>query len=206
MPQINWQPFQDLYQELSSKWPRLFQCLNRISDYLQQTIVQVNSISSDIDASGLGISNYCVAYNPTNASVIAAQAVKFGTNLVDTASIHSTSVNTDRFVAPNKGFYLLGGQVQIAGDDGTGTERDVQLWINGNPVNPFSGMGTNLGPFQTISVHPPVNLAVPDFTMQCIGFLKLNKSDYMQVRYGSDSGTLNAQAFNSAWGTLIQLA
>ena len=101
------------------------------------------------------------------------RAVVFDTEDEDTASIHSTSSNTELFTAPAAGLYLVTAGVEFAAN-ATG-QRVIGLRKNGTPAsgpnvkgrasNPNPGAGSNA----VLSFATPIKLAASD-TLQLIAF------------------------------------
>lgn len=119
-------------------------------------------------------------YNSANISVAnnTVQALTFDSERYDTDSIHSTSSNTSRLVAPFAGTYLIAGTMRFA-SNATGI-RAVQLRLNG---------GTLIGSVVT----PPTSGDVIDLNVVTV--YALAASDYVELcAYQTSGGALNAIA------------
>lgn len=95
-------------------------------------------------------------------------AVSFDTNIYDTYSGHSTTVNNSRYTAQVAGIYLCIGQVAFAGN-ATGV-RIAQLYKNGSSTPGQQQMNNSGASNATVAVASAlVQMAVGDF-VQVFGF------------------------------------
>lgn len=122
---------------------------------------------------------YCSVQNNTTQSISTASwtAATFDTDNSDAYSMHSTSSNTSRIIAPAAGLYIVTANFAFA-SNGTGT-RKAQLRKNAAGV---STSGTSLG-------HTG---GAPQTALQYFGsisaIVQLAASDYVELFVYQDSG------------------
>ena len=103
----------------------------------------------------------------------------FDTNDYDTNSIHSTSTNTSRFVAPSAGYYRF----TCAVDTGTNAASQlVQFRLNGSTAVSCGGNSCSFYDGGTFEYKP--------WSME----LHLNANDYLECLYAPSAGTVTPVA------------
>lgn len=85
-----------------------------------------------------------------------------GTEVYDTDSMHSTTVENTRITVPSAGKYLIMGQAQVDTGDTDG-KREIAFRVNGNATNyaRFTQLGTNVG--VGLNTICELNLAANDY-------------------------------------------
>lgn len=135
----------------------------------------------------------CRVYNSANISITngagALQVITFNSELWDTASMHSTSSNTDRLVAPVAGKYEVKAGMRFA-SNGTGY-RQIVFEKNG---------GT---PYYGSVIFPGITGVVTDVMGSVL--LDLAANDYVRILVGQSSGgALNVENsdYVSPWASM----
>lgn len=117
-------------------------------------------------------------YNTATQSINSATqtAVTWDTELLDTASYHSTVSNTSRLVAPTTGKYLITASVEFA-TSATG-QRYLKIWKNGSTTDLAFDSQHGVLTYQT--------------SLECTLVLALTAGDYVEaVVYQDSGGALN---------------
>lgn len=126
----------------------------------------------------------CRVHNSANISVPNATdtILTFNTESFDTASMHSTSVNTGRITCTAAGIYVVTAVAQFAAN-ATGA-RSMGLIVNG-----LAGTFYNFA-------QAPVNSAAGATRLVVTDIIKLAVGDHVQVvAYQTSGGALNVEAF-----------
>lgn len=105
------------------------------------------------------------AHNSTDQTISnnSLTNLTFDTNNWDTSSFHSTVSNTDRFVAPSTGKYLV--EVIVTWAVNTSGRRFMAYLVNGGSEVPLqdSGASTDSGNFTTMNGSDIVSLSSGDY-------------------------------------------
>jgi len=149
--------------------------------------------SPSIAAQGLPVTNQVIAWSSVDQSIndSTLTSILFDTNeYAPVSSMHSTSSNTERFVAPVAGFYVAVGGIQYRANV-TG-QRTLYIYLNG----------------ATVLAGVQVAAATTATKIETLKPVYLNQGDYISFVGFQDSGgtrTIAGGTLDVTWGSLYQI-